>query len=95
MARSPKWSSRLLILACPWQNRRFNGTPDENAVALKALLDGEKSAYRDIVILNTAAALMGGCHAETLAEGAEKANSSIDTGAACAKLDQLIAITNG
>ena len=73
----------------------IGGTPDENAVALKALLDGEKSAYRDIVILNTAAALMGGGHAETLAEGAEKAISSIDTGAACAKLDQLIAITNG
>ena len=33
----------------------IGGTPDENAVALKALLDGEKSAYRDIVILNTAA----------------------------------------
>ena len=73
----------------------IGGTPDENAVALKALLDGEKSAYRDIVILNTAAALMGGGHAETLAEGAEKAMSSIDTGAARAKLDQLIAITNG
>lgn len=73
----------------------IGGTPDENAVALKALLDGEKSAYRDIVILNTAAALMGGGHAETLAEGAEKAISSIDTGAARAKLDQLVAITNG
>ena len=73
----------------------IGGTPDENAVALKALLEGEKSAYRDIVILNTAAALMGGGHAETLAEGAEKAISSIDTGAARAKLDQLIAITNG
>ncbi len=73
----------------------IGGTPDENAVALKALLDGAKSAYRDIVILNTAAALMGGGHAETLAEGAEKAISSIDTGAARAKLDQLIAITNG
>ena len=73
----------------------IGGTPDENAAALKALLDGEKSAYRDIVILNSAAALFGGGHAESLAEGAEQAIAAIDGGAAKAKLDQLIAITNG
>ena len=73
----------------------IGGTPDENATALKALLDGEKSAYRDIVILNSAAALFGGGHAESLAEGAEQAIAAIDGGAAKAKLDQLIAITNG
>ena len=73
----------------------IGGTPDENAAALKALLDGKKSAYRDIVILNAAAALFGGGHAESLAEGAEQAIAAIDGGAAKAKLDQLIAITNG
>ena len=73
----------------------IGGTPDENAAALKALLDGETSAYRDIVILNAAAALFGGGHAESLAEGAEQAIAAIDGGAAKAKLDQLIAITNG
>ena len=73
----------------------IGGTPDENAAALKALLDGEKSAYRDIVILNAAAALFGGGHAESLAEGAEQAIAAIDGGLAKAKLDQLIAITNG
>ena len=73
----------------------IGGTPAENAAALKALLDGEKSAYRDIVILNAAAALFGGGHAESLAEGAEQAIAAIDGGAAKAKLDQLIAITNG
>jgi len=72
----------------------IGGTPDENAKALRGLLDGQTSAYRDIVILNTAAALFGGGHADSLSDGAAKAVQSLDSGAALAKLDQLVAITN-
>jgi len=72
----------------------IGGTPDENAKALRALLKGQQSAYRDIVILNAAAALFGGGHAESLDDGANQAMQSIDGGMALAKLDQLVSITN-
>ena len=72
----------------------IGGTPDENAKALRALLEGQQSAYRDIVILNAAAALFGGGHAESLDDGANQAMQSIDGGMALAKLDQLVSITN-
>jgi len=71
------------------------GTPEYNAGAMAALLDGEKSAYRDAVLLNTAAALMVADKVSTLTEGAEMAAHSIDSGQAKAKLAALVAITSG
>lgn len=69
------------------------GDPAENAAALARLLDGEAGAYRDIVLLNSAAALMVAGKVENLKDGAELAARSIDTGAARATLAMLIAIT--
>ncbi len=67
------------------------GTPEENAAAMTALLDGATGAYRDIVLLNTAAALVV-CHkAETLKEGAEMAALAIDDGGARTVLANLVA----
>jgi len=67
------------------------GAPDENAAAMTALLEGEMGAYRDIVLLNTAAALVV-CHkAETLKEGVEMAALAIDDGGARAVLANLVA----
>jgi anthranilate phosphoribosyltransferase len=71
------------------------GTPEYNAAALAALLDGEKSAYRDAVLLNTAAALVVADKAGSLTEGAEMAAVSIESGAAKAKLAGLVTITSG
>jgi anthranilate phosphoribosyltransferase len=51
-----------------------------NAHALRRLLNGEKSAYRDIVVANTAAVLCIHGSAKTLHEGAEKATAAIDGG---------------
>ena len=66
------------------------GAPDENAAAMTALLEGEMGAYRDIVLLNTAAALVV-CHkAETLKEGVEMAALAIDDGGARAVLANLV-----
>ncbi|GGY49457.1 anthranilate phosphoribosyltransferase [Parvularcula lutaonensis] len=72
-------------------NRRGNetlvgGTPEENAAALRALLEGEKGAYRDAVLLNTAACMIVAGRTEDLAEGAALAAESIDSGAAKEKL---------
>lgn len=69
------------------------GDAKVNAAALRAVLEGKRGAYRDIVILNAAAALIVGGRAASLREGVEAAGRSIDSGAANAALDRLIAIT--
>ena len=71
------------------------GTPDHNAAELKALLDGRKSAYRDIVLLNAAAAFLVADRVETLREGIELGEAVIDDGRARQALDILIKTTQG
>mgnify|MGYP001026031618 FL=1 len=68
----------------------IGGTPAENAEALTALLDGEKSAYRDIVLLNAAAALCITNKAPNLADGVEMAALAIDDGGAKKTLAELV-----
>lgn len=68
------------------------GTPEENAAALRTLLDGEAGAYRDIVVYNAAAALLVAGKASDLREGAEQAAAAIDSGKAKAALEKLVAI---
>ena len=69
------------------------GSPADNAAAFRALLDGEKGAYRDAVLLNAASALVVANAANSLKEGVEKAIESIDSGAAKNKLEALAKIT--
>ena len=69
------------------------GTPEENARALKALLNGNKSAYRDVVLLNSAAGLVIADKCESLKEGVALAGEAIDSGAAMSKLIALVART--
>ena len=70
------------------------GAPDYNAGALRRMLEGQAGAYRDIVLLNAAAAFLVGEAVETLREGVELAGAVVDDGRALTALDQLIAITN-
>ncbi|HWF64100.1 MAG TPA: anthranilate phosphoribosyltransferase [Rhizomicrobium sp.] len=70
------------------------GGATENARALLALLGGQKSAYRDIVVLNAAAALMVAGRARDIMAGALQARDLLDSGAANAKLEQLIKASN-
>ncbi len=69
------------------------GTPEENSVAFRALLDGEHSAYRDAVLLNSAAALVVADAASDLREGVMMAAESIDSGKAKEKIAALARIT--
>lgn len=71
----------------------LGGTPAENATAFSALLDGAVGAYRDAVLLNSAAALVVADATTDLKEGVEMARHSIDSGAAKAKLQALAAAT--
>jgi anthranilate phosphoribosyltransferase len=70
------------------------GDAEENAIALRALLDGTKGAYRDIVLLNAAAALVVADRAADLAEGAAQAAAVIDDGRAAKALADLVEATN-
>ena len=71
----------------------LGGSPAENAAALRALLGGQAGAYRDAVLLNSAAALVIAGSAKTLPEGVEIASESIDSGAAADKLAKLARLT--
>ena len=71
----------------------MGGSPAENAHAFRALLAGTKGAYRDAVLLNSAAALMVADRVTTLVEGVAMACESIDSGAADAKLRALVTAT--
>jgi anthranilate phosphoribosyltransferase len=71
----------------------MGGSPAENATAFRALLNGTAGAYRDAVLLNSAAALLVAGHVDNLKSGVEAARSSIDSGAARARLDALARIT--
>ena len=69
------------------------GDAKTNAAALRAVLAGKPGAYRDIVLLNTAAALVVGGQASSLADGVNRAARAIDSGAASRALDTLIAVS--
>lgn len=71
----------------------IGGTPEENARDFKALLDGAKNAYRDAVLLNSAAALVVADAATDLKQGVEMARTSIDSGAARDKITAVARIT--
>ena len=66
------------------------GDPQHNAAAIRFVLSGRRDAFRDIVILNSAAALMVAGVARDLKEGAAKAAESIDSGKALKALDTQV-----
>jgi anthranilate phosphoribosyltransferase len=70
------------------------GDPAHNAAALRAVLAGEKNAYRDIAVLNAAAALVVAGKAQTLGHGARMAEAALDGGEARKTLEKLIKISN-
>lgn len=69
------------------------GTPEENAQAIRDLLDGKPGPYRDVVLLNAAAAIIVSDKANNLKDGVAIAAESIDKGRARQSLETLVAIT--
>jgi anthranilate phosphoribosyltransferase len=67
------------------------GDPATNALALNAVMDGQNGAYRDIVVFNSAAALLIAGKAKDLKDGAAQAGDAIDSGLARRVLQKLIA----
>jgi anthranilate phosphoribosyltransferase len=71
------------------------GEAAENAAIIRAVLEGEKSPRRDVVVLNAAAALVAACKADHLAQAIPFAAQSIDSGAALGKLEALVRFSAG
>jgi anthranilate phosphoribosyltransferase len=65
-----------------------------NAAALRDVLSGVKSAYRDISLVNAAASLVIAGKVETIHDGMRLASQSLDSGATSVALEKLIAISN-
>jgi len=70
------------------------GDARENAAIIRAVLGGEKSARRDVVLLNAAAALVAAGRANHIAEAVSLAAKSIDSGRAAGKLEGLVRFTS-
>jgi len=66
------------------------GDAAENATIIREVLSGQKSPRRDVVVLNTAAALVAARRVDRLQEGVPLAEKSIDSGAAARKLEAMV-----
>jgi len=70
------------------------GSADQSAAIVRGVLGGKPGAARDVVLLNSAAALYVGASATTIQDGFRLAAESIDSGKARQKLEQLVEMTN-
>jgi anthranilate phosphoribosyltransferase len=70
------------------------GTPEENAATIRRIFEGESGPRRDVVVMNSAAALVVTGVATDFREGAALAAQALSSGAALEKLTQLKAFTN-
>jgi anthranilate phosphoribosyltransferase len=71
------------------------GDGESNAQALLDVLADKPSPYRDIAVLNAAAALVVAGAAKNLQDGAALARKALSSGAARARLEKLVAVSNG
>ena len=70
------------------------GDAQANANALRDVLDGKQNAYRNVALINAAAALVVAGKAKDLKEGVALGAKSLDTGAATDRLTRLVAVSN-
>jgi anthranilate phosphoribosyltransferase len=71
------------------------GDAEANAASLRGVLEGKPGAFRDVALLNAAAALIVAGKAKNLKDGVALGATSLDSGAAMNKLKRLIAVSNG
>jgi len=70
------------------------GDAQQNAAIIRAVLEGERSPRRDVVVLNAAAAMVAAAHADRIAEAIPLAAYAIDCGHARQRLQLLVEFTN-
>lgn len=83
----------LGLTRCRLEDLR-GGSAAESAAVVRGVLEGQKGAARDVVLLNSGAALYVSGHAASIAEGIRVAAESIDSGRAQKKLEGLVQMTN-
>ncbi len=71
------------------------GSAQENAAAIRAVLEGADGGRRDAILLNAAGAIAAAGQAGDLREGLERARQAVDSGAAAARLEELAAFSRG
>ncbi len=71
-------------------NDILGGSPEENAKELLEIFNGKKGAKRDIIVLNSAAALYLGKACSSLEDGVKKAEELLDSGAPARKLSEIV-----
>jgi anthranilate phosphoribosyltransferase len=71
------------------------GTPAQNAAVIRSILNGEKGARRNAVLMNAGSALYIAGKADNISRGIDLAAEIIDDGAAAAVLDEFIKASNG
>jgi anthranilate phosphoribosyltransferase len=71
------------------------GGAAENAASIRDVFHGGNGGRRSAILLNAAGAIAAGGHAEDLREGLEIARETVDSGAAAARLDELVAFSKG
>jgi anthranilate phosphoribosyltransferase len=69
------------------------GDAAENAVRIREVFHGANGGRRSAILLNAAGAIAAGGHAQNLEEGLELAREALDSGAAAARLDELVAFS--
>jgi anthranilate phosphoribosyltransferase len=83
----------LGLTRCRLEDLR-GGNATESAAVVRGVLEGKKGAARDVVLLNSGAALYVSGQAASIAEGMRLAAESIDSGRAQKKLEGLVQVTN-
>jgi anthranilate phosphoribosyltransferase len=69
------------------------GTPAENAAAIRHVFEGADGGRRSAILLNAAGAIAAAGHVENLRDGLELACETVDSGAALARLEQVVAFS--
>ena len=70
------------------------GSPQENAAEIRSILGGDGDGpKRDSILLNAAGGIAAAGHAEDMREGLEVARRTLESGAAAARLDELVAFS--
>jgi anthranilate phosphoribosyltransferase len=69
------------------------GSAEENARKIREVFEGGNGGRRSAIVLNAAGAIAAGGHAADLKEGVVIAREALDSGAAAARLDQLVAFS--
>ena len=70
------------------------GSPNDNARAIREVFAGGDGGRRDAILLNAAGAIAASGHAGDLREGLQRAREAVDSGAAAARLDELVRFSN-